>query len=311
MERLPLNLNPELKLHSYYVFKNIFKSAQFPMILTRKKFDFADKCLIEKLTIQTPFRYAAIFPNEGCFLHFRNGKISLSSAEHQLSVDPSQSILLQCGNHFADLVHNTTGTIEVIAVHLFPDLLKEIFINEIPKSVAANPIKKLNPTIDNTTVINHFIQSLEFYFENSALVTNDILILKIKELILLLLQTNHAATLSGLIHHLFSPRKTALKEIIQTHMFSNLSLDELAKLCGLSLSTFKREFRELYNDSPANFIQTKRLEEAQKLLQYSEYSISEVCYQVGFNDVSNFTKAFKKHTNLTPQIYRQKIRGEK
>ena len=84
-------------------------------------------------------------------------------------------------------------------------------------------------------------------------------------------------------------------------------LAELATLSGQSLSSFKREFQKIYNDTPANFIRTKRLQEAQKLLQISTLSISEIGYQVGFKDLSHFSKVFKKHIGISPAEYRARI----
>ena len=66
--------------------------------------------------------------------------------------------------------------------------------------------------MEKQSVITHFIQSLDFYFENPNLVTDDLLKLKIKELILLLLQTDNAENIITLFSHLFNPRQAGLFE---------------------------------------------------------------------------------------------------
>ena len=51
-------------------------------------------------------------------------------------------------------------------------------------------------------------------------------------------------------------------------------------------------------------MRTKKIEKAMDLLTQSDYSVSEICFQIGFNDTSNFTKAFKKHTKQSPLVFR-------
>jgi AraC-like DNA-binding protein len=278
------------------------------MILNRKHFDIDNRCVIEKVIVSTPLRYRRIFPNEACFLHFKSGQIMLSSATDKTTITASESVLLNCGNHFADLVHPSTGeTMEVVAVHLYPDLLKEIYHAEIPPSLKPNYIKSHSKRIENTLFITQFVDGLNIYFENPTLVTTELLILKLKELILLLLQSDKAATIADLFAQLFSPREVKLKDVVQTHLFSDFTIAELATLSGQSLSSFKREFQKIYNDTPANFIRTKRLQEAQKLLRISTLSVGEIGYQVGYNDISHFSKVFKKHVGISPAECRARI----
>ena len=278
------------------------------MILNRQHFDINNRCIIEKVIVRTPMRYSRIFPNEACFLHFKSGHLSLASATEKTQITASESVLLNCGNYFADFIeHSSGGTIEIIAIHLYPDLLKEIYHTENPPSLKPGYIRTDSKRIQNTVFITQFVYGLDIYFENPGLVTTELLILKLRELILLLLQTDEASTIADLFERLFTPREGKLKDIIQTHLFSDMTISELATLSGQSLSSFKRGFQKNYNDSPANYIRTKRLNEAQKLLRISTLSITEICYQVGFNDLSHFSKVFKKHIGISPAEYRDRL----
>lgn len=275
------------------------------MIVSQQHFDLGDKRVIEKLIIETPFRFGAMFQNEACFVYFKNGKTILSSPAERLELGSSESVLLNCSNYFADFIQKAPlTTIEVYAVHLYPDLLKEIYKDTIPDFLKHKATDQRAKKIANHSIINHFIDSLVFYFENPDLVNSELLILKIRELILLLLQTNNAATITELMANLFSPRQASLKKVIQTHLFSDFSVNELAKLAGLSLSSFKRAFQDIYHDTPANYLRAKKMEKAMDLLKQSDSSVSEICFQIGFNDTSNFTKAFKKHTSQSPLAFR-------
>ncbi|MBE9463298.1 helix-turn-helix domain-containing protein [Dyadobacter subterraneus] len=129
--------------------------------------------------------------------------------------------------------------------------------------------------------------------------------LKLKELILLLLQTDNAENIITLFSHLFNPRQAGLFEVVEAHLYSSISIAELASLTGRSLSTFKRDFETQFSDTPANFIKEKKLEKALELLQSTKLSVSEICYEVSFQDTSHFTKTFKQKYNQSPSEYRK------
>lgn len=277
------------------------------MILDRKHFDINNKCAIEKLMIKTPLMLDSIFQDEACFTYLKEGELSVTSPTHKLSIQIEESVLLRCGNYFVNAIQTLPArTCEVYAVHLYPDILKELYKNEFPNFIKGDAHKPYITKIEKQGVITHFIQSLDFYFENPNLVTEDLLKLKIKELILLLLQTENAVNIVTLFSHLFNPRQAGLFEVVEAHLYSPISIVELARLTGRSLSTFKRDFETQFNDTPANFIKEKKLQKAFELLQSTELSISEICYEVGFQDTSHFTKSFKLKYHQSPSEYRKK-----
>jgi len=156
------------------------------------------------------------------------------------------------------------------------------------------------PTVE---IIAKYIESLSFFFENPNLVDEELLILKVKEIILLLSKIN-APAIKEIMHNLFSPRSVSFKDIIETHLFSPLSLADLAELANSSLASFKREFKKEYNDSPANYIKNRRLEKAKELLAISDKRISDITQDCLFGDTAHFSSAFKAKYQLSPSEYR-------
>ena len=278
------------------------------MIISRKHFDINKKCVIEKLVFKTPFRFGAVFSDdEACFLYLKEGESEFNSASEKLKLVDSESILLNCGNYFANLTHRIkTGTCEIYAVHLHLEILKEIYKTEAISIFSRSKSPVPTQKIPSQRIISHFIDTLDFYFENPTLVTPDLLVLKIKELILLLLQTNNAQSVSALLGQLFTPRQATIREVINTHLFSDFSVSELAQLAGQTLSTFKREFQNSFHNTPANYIKEQRLAKAMQLITHSSLSISEICYQTGFSDLSHFTRTFKQKYSKTPSYFRKK-----
>ena len=276
------------------------------MIINRKHFDLNNKCVIEKLHIKTPFRYGAVFQNEACFLYIKDGESILNSSTENLHLHVSESVLLKCGSYFADLIQKIENQhCEIFVIHLHKDILQELYKDEVPDFIKHNSKKSFAQKIEKQDIIIHFIKNLEFYFQNPTLVNDELLKLKIKELILLLLQTNNAENIIGLFSHLFTPRQANFNEVIQVHLFSNITIPELAVLSGRSLSAFKRDFESYFKDTPANYIKEQKLLKAKELLESSDFSVSEICYEVGFSDTSHFTKLFKLKYNSTPSEYRR------
>ncbi len=275
------------------------------MITSRSTFEYQGQVLIEKMKIRTPFRYEAIFQNTGCFIYFKQRGPKLLSSEENAQLKSNEAVLLKCGSHFLDLLKETDDDqVEVIAIHLYPSVLKKLYTGDLPAIVKKQNNSKGSQVVVSSNVIAKFIDSLEFYFQNPSLVNNDLLELKIKELILLLVQSKNINSILELVGDLYSANTVHVKEVINLHLFSNLKLDQLAKLCNLSLSSFKREFKKEYDDSPTNYINDKRLEKAKELLTVTDLPISEIAYETGFQDSLYFTRLFKNKIGIPPTAYR-------
>ncbi len=275
------------------------------MITSRSTFEYQGQVLIEKMKIRTPFRYEAIFQNTGCFIYFKQRGPKLLSSEENAQLKSNEAVLLKCGSHFLDLLKETDDDqVEVIAIHLYPSVLKKLYTGDLPAIVKKQNNSKGSQVVVSSNVIAKFIDSLEFYFQNPSLVNNDLLELKIKELILLLVQSKNINSILELVGDLYSANTVHVKEVINLHLFSNLKLDQLAKLCNLSLSSFKREFKKEFDDSPTNYINDKRLEKAKELLTVTDLPISEIAYETGFQDSLYFTRLFKNKIGIPPTAYR-------
>lgn len=275
------------------------------MVLTHQKFDLRDKCLIEKVVIQAPFRFAVNFQDEACFIYFDEGKTKINSANEQTEIEHKELVLLKCGTYFADLLkYSNADRFEVLVFHLYPDLLRTIYKNEIPSLLKPSQRDSSIRKVAGNDLITKFIESLYFYFDNPQVVSDELLELKVKELILLLVQTKNAESVVSLFSELFTPQKVNVKEIVNNHIFSQLSVEDLANLSNMSVSTFSRTFQKIFNDTPANYIKAKRLERAKELLSFSSLAISEIAFQTCFNDVAHFSRSFKSAYKRSPSEYR-------
>lgn len=107
------------------------------------------------------------------------------------------------------------------------------------------------------------------------------------------------------ILQLYQPVRSDVRQVVENNYSSPISLEELAYLSGRSLSSFKRDFQQIYNMSPALWIREKRLNKAKELLQSTSMSVSEICYSLGFENVSHFSRIFKEYFGQTPTSIRE------
>jgi len=278
------------------------------MLSEHRQYELHGKTLLEVLTLKPPFTHQMAAAENACFHYMLESELQYKIDDKQLKVANEESVVLNCrtvGNTMRSI--SAASQNKLVIVHFHPDILKRIYDKELPlllqkpKNAVTN---KTSERINNDFLIQKYIEGLLFYFDNPTLVNDDILTLKLKEIIILLSQTTNAGAIQMILSQLFSPAIYSFKQIIEANLFADITLDELADYCNLSLSSFKREFAKHYSDTPANYIKTKRLEKAAELLTVSDMRITDIAFESGFNELANFTKSFHAKYGLTPSNYR-------
>lgn len=92
---------------------------------------------------------------------------------------------------------------------------------------------------------------------------------------------------------------------IDKNLSEPLSLDEISKVGGLSRYHFARTFKAVTGISFKGYQNSKRIEVAKKLLANRERSITDICFSLGYNDVSYFGRVFRKYEGMTPSAYKK------
>ena len=252
--------------------------------------------------------------NDACFLYLFKGSqaggIYASTTSEKLCAN--EGLLMKCGNYVGDWQQSKEdkeATYEGLTIHFYPEILKAVYEDKIPEFLKNQENKKqiLVEKVAIDQMIENYMQSILFYFKNPSLVNDELIRMKVKELILLLVNTDNSDNIKTILQSLFSPQVHSFKQVIHSHIFDDaLTIEDLAFLTNHSLSSFKRRFKEVFEDSPAHYIRTKRLEKASELLKTSDLNITEIAYDCGFNEVGYLGRAFKTHFGMTPSEYRQK-----
>jgi AraC family transcriptional regulator, exoenzyme S synthesis regulatory protein ExsA len=189
-----------------------------------------------------------------------------------------------------------------------PDSYLRSFLGSNPdlmrRDVASGPTDIVIP-VEVDTIMKGYYQSVLPYFTSGIRPPEDLLELKFRELLLNILSNPANEALSGYLQTLAAPHHDDLRQIIEANCYYNLSLEDYAKLCNRSLSSFKRDFQEIHHTPPGQWFLNKRLMRARELLFTSEKSINDISFECGFENNTHFSRVFKKQFGFSPLQYRK------
>ncbi|WP_226675397.1 helix-turn-helix domain-containing protein [Rossellomorea aquimaris] len=106
-------------------------------------------------------------------------------------------------------------------------------------------------------------------------------------------------------------RMTVANEYIRAYYHRSLNIEEIAKVACLSPNHLIRAYSQLYGKTPHRHISEFRIEKAKGLLKDTGLSMTEIAFEIGFENPSSFTKIFKQFNGISPTLYRKKVILEK
>ncbi len=149
-----------------------------------------------------------------------------------------------------------------------------------------------------------YYDSLMPYFSSDFKPPEDLLELKFRELLYNIISNPVNNELNNYLNSLILPQSNNMQQVVNANLFYNLKLDDYAKLCNRSLSSFKRDFFKLNDVAPAQWILNKRLAYALKLLCSTDKPVNDVSFESGFESSSHFSRVFKRRYGKSPLQYR-------
>jgi AraC-like DNA-binding protein len=244
---------------------------------------------------------------EACLTFVGSGVHELITPVERFKVTAKEALLMKCGSYVT-----TSGEGELVGVvfHLNPDLIKEAFAGRDIDFLHLEADKRTkSPVVElgEHKIIEAYVESIRPYFSSKSKVEDSLIGIKLKELVTILIMEGN----KDILYLLGTIRKgeiVAFEKIIEANLNNNLTISELSHLTNYSESSFKRKFKQLYSTSPLAYFRTKRLQKASELLTSSHLSISEICWDCGFETMSHFSSAFKKEYSMSPRKYRQEKR---
>lgn len=135
------------------------------------------------------------------------------------------------------------------------------------------------------------------------------------EILELLLKHNDYKVLSSAGYentfiHNKSERINSVNEYIMSHFRKPISLQNVADLTHMNVTSFCRYFKMKTQQSFNQYLINFRIGHAKKLLIHTDLNISQICFEIGFNNLANFNRHFKKRTLFTPKAYRESMENK-
>src|SRR5690606_11412904 len=153
-------------------------------------------------------------------------------------------------------------------------------------------------TYSDHPLLTSCLASLIPYFEVEGVFPENLALLKIQEAISILRLID--PSIDSTLANFDDPYKVGLISFMEKNYMFNMPMERFAYLTGRSLTTFKRDFKKAFNSTPQRWLTQKRLELAHYQLAEKQRKPMEVCYEIGFENLSHFSFAFKKHFGYAP-----------
>ncbi|PWV56430.1 AraC family transcriptional regulator [Chitinophaga sp. S165] len=160
-------------------------------------------------------------------------------------------------------------------------------------------------TFEKDTFLRNYIESLRLMLLLDQPLPQEICILKFEELLLYLLQTSPETLLQFRVNQHGSMQDFEIRKAVEGNVTRPVTVEELAFLCSMSLSAFKRRFTKIYGTSPQRWLLQQKMQVAARLLKDRQTKPGDVYDKVGYESHSSFSKSFRQIFGVTPSAYQE------
>lgn len=185
---------------------------------------------------------------------------------------------------------------------MFTDKFLRSFYNRLDKGSLPQDARRSKVSLyrlpSNRPDIVSLFESMTPYFHSGIQPTDELLELKMTEGLYILLNTDK--NLYASLFDFADPWKIDIMSFMEQNYTNDLSLEEMANYTGRSLATFKRDFSKVSDLSPQKWVIRRRLEAAHALILSGTQKVTDICYRVGFKNLSHFSKAYKGLYGCSP-----------
>ncbi len=235
------------------------------------------------------------FIAEHIFVFILQGTVQGYEGNRKYSISPEEYYLIR-KNHLVRLSHEKSKFEKVIVV--FDEKFLKLFQEKHQKLTANFSSKDAFIRINKSELVPSYINSLMPYYNRTGKIDETFADVKREELLMILLKLQ--PELAGVFFDYGIPEKIDLEEFMNRNYKFNVRVERLAYLTGRSLSAFKRDFKQVFNETPGHWLVKKRLQEAHFLIDKKNKKPAEIYLDLGFENLSHFSFAFKKLFGLTP-----------
>jgi len=273
--------------------------------LNFNRFEFKETVCLE-YTCPIDAEQIGIFSRSDYLVYVLSGKKTYKTLNGEWTLVPGQTLYLKKG---AEVIHQYfDDEYCMLGFFLSDDLIRETMedMKGMPVFYSARDPEDFSAAmVKSSEYLEGYFHSMLTYFRGINRPPDHILVLKLKELLVNLI--NSDPLLAAYFKTLTASDKPPLQQIMEKNYCFRLRLEDYADLCHRSLSAFKRDFQQIYNETPGRWIMKRRVEHAARILVNSNLSISQTAFESGFEDLSHFSRVFKKMTGKNPTEYKKSL----
>lgn len=240
--------------------------------------------------------------NEHTLIYLCSGLLEIEERGHRTPLRAGECAFIRRDNRIRLWKHaDTQHPYHSIALKFTRSFLREFYLTLDPSQIPAESRR------DKTSLrilpaqrpdIRNFFESIQPCFETENKPSEEELKQKMAQGVHLLLETDPALYAS--LFDFVEPWKINILDYLNENYMYDLSMSQIAAYTGRSLATFKRDFAKVSELTPQKWILARRLEAARELIHKGGRKISEICFDVGFRNLSHFSKLYKATYGVAP-----------
>ena len=236
--------------------------------------------------------------DDHCFVRIISGEIKITQSDSSRIFQPGDTILLPRRQLSTVAQYpKDDKPYQCVLIMLKTKRLREYYAaNPVQKNTAHVPAVK---AFDKHPLLESYFASLIPYLEFHEELPEKLVTLKIEEAITILRTIDQGV--DAFLSDFSEPGKIDLADFMEQNYMHNMTLDKFSFLTGRSLTTFKRDFSRIYDATPQRWLTEKRLKLAHYLLSANQQKPVEIFREVGFENLSHFSYAFKKQFGYAPK----------
>lgn len=259
-------------------------------------------CILEKKLSTSLYEREGYISNHVISILLKGQQKIKTYEEKTITIHAGEILFIPRGlYHITDLVP-VEGYFHSLLFYFNDTTLEQFLSTASVREIAKKNIPEflkigVNPTI------SFFATSLIQIYQPNKIQDKTFLNIKILELLHLINELVTDQEFVEFIFQLTLPSKRNIKQFIQNNFDKPLKIEDYAYLTGRSISTFRRDFKEQFDTTPKKWLKEKRIEKAIHLLEEKEWSVTQLAFEVGYENISYFIKEFKNHVGLSPKQY--------
>jgi AraC family transcriptional regulator, exoenzyme S synthesis regulatory protein ExsA len=261
-----------------------------------------DDCKVIQLCYQKTAKPNTFYALEHALIYITRGEFVIQSPN--ISVAKGEAAFIRKATHltYQKFPSPDGKHCEGILFFLTTDSLKDFLKNNrqiVRQNNVISSVLKINADFG----LESYMNTVQSYLDNELVEESELVRLKILEILYLLIHKN--SELTDYLFEFSAPPLLDLANVMEANFTKPASLNDFAYLSGRSLSKFKRDFSQTFHVSPSRWLKEKRLQYAYQLLTQTEMSVINVCYEVGFENVAHFSRAFKEFFGESPSAIKR------